>query len=80
MPTIAAWTIYAFGATALAAGCLHLASPERAAQALGLEEGCVDAVNGESLPVSSSFFLLNQCNVASASSLSSPIVGERGER
>ncbi|KAH8791134.1 hypothetical protein BGZ57DRAFT_628330 [Hyaloscypha finlandica] len=49
MPTIAAWTIYAFGATALAAGCLHLASPESAAQALGMQEGCVGAVNGNSL-------------------------------
>jgi hypothetical protein len=51
MPTIAAWTIYAFGATALAAGCWHLASPESAAQARGMQEGCVGAVNGESLPV-----------------------------
>ncbi|KAH8770235.1 hypothetical protein F5882DRAFT_411755 [Hyaloscypha sp. PMI_1271] len=49
MPTIAAWTIYAFGATALAAGCWHLASPESAAQALGMQEGCVGAVNGNSL-------------------------------
>lgn len=48
MPTLAAWTIYAFGVTAFAAGAWHLVSPATALKSLDLEEACVGAVNGGS--------------------------------
>ena len=46
MPTLAAWTIYIFGATAFVAGCWQLTSPESAVKSLGLGTECVPAANG----------------------------------
>ncbi|KAN0095551.1 hypothetical protein V8E51_016262 [Hyaloscypha variabilis] len=49
MPTLAAWTIYLFGATAFVAGWWQLISPETAVKSLGLGVECVPAANGNSL-------------------------------
>ncbi|TVY84213.1 hypothetical protein LSUE1_G001105 [Lachnellula suecica] len=46
MPTYAAFTIYAFGISALIAGMTNLLSPASAVNALGLPESCIPASNG----------------------------------
>lgn len=47
MPSLAAYTIYAFGLTAFVMGVWHLVSPDTAVQALGLPAECKPAANGE---------------------------------
>jgi hypothetical protein len=57
MPSLAAYTIYAFGLTAFVMGVWHLISPDTAVQALGLPAECKPAANGEfALPFSFPLF------------------------